>query len=47
MTEELWRLSAVEIAAGIRLQKFSAETVIESVTERIHDCNRDLSLIHI
>ena len=45
MTEELWRLSAVEIAAGIRSQKFSAERVMASVTERIHDCNRDLNAI--
>jgi len=45
MTEELWRLSAVEVAAGIHSQKFSAESVIASVTERIHDCNRDLNAI--
>ena len=33
MTEELWRLSAVEVAAGIHSQEFSAESVIASVTE--------------
>ena len=33
MTEELWRLSAVEVAAGIHSQKFSAERVMASVTE--------------
>ena len=45
MKEELWRLSAVEVAAGIHSQKFSAESVIASVAERIHDCNRDLNAI--
>jgi len=45
MTEELWRLSAVEVAAGIHSQKFSAESVIASVAESIHDCNRDLTAI--
>ena len=45
MTEDLWRLSAVEIAAGIRSQQFSSESVMASVTERIHERNRDLNAI--
>ena len=35
MKNELWQLSACELAEGIREKKFSAEEVINSVISRI------------
>ena len=35
MTKELWRLSACELAEGIREKRFSCEAVMASVTERM------------
>ncbi|MDP7579219.1 MAG: hypothetical protein QGF12_06755 [SAR202 cluster bacterium] len=45
MTEEFWRLSAVDVAEGIRARQFLAEDVMLSVTERIHTRNCDLNAI--
>ena len=45
MSKELWRLSAVETAAGIREKKFSSESVVESVNKRITHLNPQLNAI--
>ena len=45
MTEELWRLSAVEISEGIQERRFSAESVMTAVVDRIQKCNPQLNAI--
>ncbi len=35
MSDELWQLSACDVAQGIREQRFTSEAVVASVTERI------------
>ncbi|MBO68974.1 MAG: amidase [Acidiferrobacteraceae bacterium] len=45
MSNGLWRLSAVEIAAGIRERRFSSESVVESVNERVASLNPQLNAI--
>lgn len=41
----LWQLSAVELAAGIRDQSFTATAVVQSVLERVADKNSELNAI--
>jgi amidase len=45
MTIELWRLSATELAAGIRDRLYSSREVVESVVERIAALNPELNAI--
>ena len=45
MTEELWRLSACELAEGIREKRFSCEAVMASVTERMAAHNPRLNAV--
>jgi amidase len=45
MSHELWQLSAVEVAAGIRARRFSCSEVMASVVERIHKYNPALNAI--
>jgi amidase len=45
MSEHLWQLGAVEIAAGIRARRFSCTEVMESVTRRMRDVNPQLNAI--
>ena len=45
MSEELWKLSAVKMAEGIRNRKFSCEEVVSSVTNRIQKLNPSLNAI--
>ena len=45
MTEQLWRLSAVEIVVGIETGRFSAQDVMASVIERIETYNPNLNAI--
>ncbi len=45
MADELWQLSACDAAAGIRERRFSAEALIESVTNRIRSHNPKLNAI--
>ncbi len=45
MGNELWRLSAGELASGIKEKNFSAVEVIQSVNERIASQNKDLNAI--
>src|SRR5262245_24524771 len=47
MAEELWRASAVELAAGIRAKRFSCVEVMTSVVERIRALNPRLNAIVI
>lgn len=44
---ELWTLSAVELAEGIRRRTFSCREVMESVAARIEDRNGDLNAITV
>jgi amidase len=45
MAEELWKASAVELAAGIRDKRFSCVEVMTSVVERIRAVNPKLNAI--
>ena len=45
MAEELWKASAVELAAGIREKRFSCVEVMTSVVERIRALNPTLNAI--
>ncbi|MEC7827993.1 MAG: amidase [Actinomycetota bacterium] len=45
--EELWRLSAAEMAAGIRDRTFSATEVADSVLDRVADKNPELNAITV
>ena len=45
MKNELWRLSACELAEGIRVKKFSAVEVVNSVISRIDEQNPKLNAI--
>jgi len=45
MSETLWQLGAVEIAAGIREKRFSCSEAMESVVERIRALNPRLNAI--
>ena len=45
MAEELWKASAVELAAGIRDKRFSCVEVMTSVVERIRAVNPTLNAI--
>ncbi len=44
---ELWMLSAVEVAEGIRRRAFSCREVLQSVADRIEDRNGDLNAITV
>ena len=45
MSEELWKLSAVKMAEGIRNREFSCEEVVNSVTNRIQKLNPRLNAV--
>ena len=45
MSQALWQLSAVEVAAGIRARRFSCSEVMVSVVERIRKLNPKLNAI--
>jgi amidase len=45
MADELWQLSACELAAGIRQKRFSCLEVMEAVTGRIRALNPGLNAI--
>ncbi len=45
MSNDLWRLSACETAAGIKEKHFTAEAVVHSVAERIKTENPRLNAI--
>src|SRR5262245_55423175 len=45
MADELWQLSALELADGIRQKAFSCREVMESVVARIRAKNRELNAI--
>jgi amidase len=45
MSQALWQLSAVEVAAGIRNRRFSCSEVMVSVVERIRKLNPKLNAI--
>jgi amidase len=45
MSQPLWQLSAVEIAAGIRSRRYSCSEVMASVVERIRKLNPKLNAI--
>ena len=45
MSEELWKLSAVKMAEGIRNREFSCEEVVNSVTNRIQKLNPSLNAV--
>ena len=45
MSEELWKLSAVKMAEGIRNREFSSEEVVSSVTNRIQKLNPRLNAV--
>ena len=45
MSEELWKLSAVKMAEGIRNREFSCEEVVNSVTNRIQKLNARLNAV--
>ena len=45
MAEELWKASAVELAAGIRDKRFSCGEVMTSVVARIRALNPSLHAI--
>jgi amidase len=47
MNSELWKLSAVEIAAGIRHRDFTCTEVVTSVLERVHARNPELNAITV
>ena len=45
MSEELWKLSAVKMAEGIRNREFSCKEVVNSVTNRIQKLNPRLNAV--
>ena len=45
MTHDLWRLSAVDLARGIRQREYSVGEVVESVLARIESLNPRLNAI--
>lgn len=45
MSDDLWRLSAVELAAGIRQREYSSREVVASVAARIAARNAELNAI--
>jgi amidase len=45
MSETLWKLDAVDVAAGIRQKKFSCSDVMRSVVDRIRALNPELNAI--
>ena len=45
--DELWRLSATELAQGIRDKNFSASEVVRSVLDRVAEKNPDLNAITV
>ena len=45
MSDELWQLSACDVAQGIREQRFTSEAVVTSVTERMAAHNPRLNAI--
>ncbi|HIE74656.1 MAG TPA: amidase, partial [Gammaproteobacteria bacterium] len=45
MSDELWQLSACDVAQGIRDQRFTSEAVVASVTERMAAHNPRLNAI--
>ena len=45
MSKELWKLSAVKMAEGIRNREFSCEEVVNSVTNRIQKLNPSLNAV--
>ena len=45
MSDALWQLSAVEVAAGIREKRFSCSEVMQSTVERIRSLNPKLNAI--
>jgi amidase len=47
MTGELWRLSAVAMAAGLRDRQFSCVEVVDSALERVHALNPRLNAITV
>jgi amidase len=47
MTTEYWKLSAVELAKGIRRRDYSCTEVITNVLERIHARNPELNAITV
>jgi amidase len=47
MTTEYWKLSAVELANGIRHRDYSCTEVIANVLQRIHARNRELNAITV
>ena len=47
MSQALWQLSAVEVAAGIRGRRFSCSEVMVSVVERVRKLNPKLNAIVI
>jgi amidase len=47
MTTEYWKLSAVELANGIRRREYSCTDVITSVLERVHARNAGLNAITV
>ena len=45
MSEELWKLSVIKMAEGIRNREFSCEEVVNSVTNRIQKLNPGLNAV--
>ncbi|MBT7951229.1 MAG: amidase [Gammaproteobacteria bacterium] len=45
MNNDLWRLSACEVAEGIRTGKFSSREVVEDCLERINNTNAELNAL--
>ena len=45
MNNDLWRLSASEVAKGIRKGEFSSREVVEDCLERINDTNRTINAL--
>ena len=45
ISQALWQLSTVEVAAGIRARRFSCSEVMVSVVERIRTLNPKLNAI--
>ena len=45
LSEELWKLSAVKMAEGIRNREFSCEEVVNSVKNRIQKINPRLNAV--
>ena len=45
MSNDLWKLSAVEMRAGLDAKRFSAHEVMTSVVERMHTTNPKLNAV--